>query len=72
MQVAASVAGLGGVFGSRFFASHGVSGLATGNLVNVHGLTVLSIMSLLCIVFVVSVGAVCSCKCDAGKLRARF
>lgn len=51
MQVAAGVAGLGGVFGAFWCVTRCLR-LATGNLVNVHGLTVLSIMSLLCIVFV--------------------
>ena len=52
MQVAVSVAGLGGVSGSLWCVPRGLR-LATGKLVNVHGLTIIAVMSLLCLVFVV-------------------
>ncbi len=52
MQVAASVAGLGGVFGSIWCVTRCLR-LATGKPVNMHGLTVIAVMSLLCLVFVV-------------------
>ncbi len=52
MQVAASVAGLGGVFGSLWCVTRCIR-LASGKLVGMHGLTVIAIMSILCLVFVV-------------------
>ena len=52
MQVAASVAGLGGVFGSLWCVTRFIR-LASGKLVGMHGLTVIMLMSILCLVFVV-------------------
>ncbi len=52
MQVAASVTGLVGVSGVLWCVTRGLR-LATGKLVNVHGLTIIAVMSLLCLVFVV-------------------
>ena len=51
MQVAGSVAGLGGLAGSLWCFSR-VLKIATGGTANLHGLTVLSVMSLLCVIFV--------------------
>ncbi len=51
MQVAASVTGLGGFSGLLWCVTRGLR-LATGNLVNMHGLAVIAVMSLLCLVFV--------------------
>ncbi len=52
MQVEASVAGLGGGVGSIWCVTRCLR-LATGKPVNMHGLTVIAVMSLLCLVFVV-------------------
>jgi hypothetical protein len=52
MQVAASVAGLGGVLGSLWCVLRCIR-LATLKIVDMHGLTVIAIMSLLCVIFVV-------------------
>ena len=52
MQVAAGVAGLGGVFGTLWCVTR-VLRLATGKSLSMHGLTVIALMSLLCLVFVV-------------------
>lgn len=51
MQVAASVAGFGGIGGSLWCVTRGLR-LATGRLVNMHALTVIAMMSVLCLVFV--------------------
>ena len=52
MLVAASINGLGGFCGFLWCLTRGLR-LATGNLVSLHGLTVIAVMSLLCLVFVV-------------------
>jgi len=52
MQVAASVAGLGVICGSVWCVMRCFR-LATGKPVSMHGLTVIAVMSLLCLVFVV-------------------
>ena len=52
MQVAASVAGLGGVLGTLWCVTRGLR-LATGKPLSVHGLSVIAVMSILCLVFVV-------------------
>ena len=52
MQVASSVAGLGGIVGTLWCVTR-VLRLATGKPLSMHGLTVIAVMSLLCLVFVV-------------------
>lgn len=52
MQVASSVAGLGGIVGTLWCVTR-VLRLATGKPMSMHGLTVIAVMSLLCLVFVV-------------------
>lgn len=51
MQVATTVAGLGAGGGMLWCMTRGVR-LATGKQVSMHGMTVIGIMSLLCVVFV--------------------